>query len=58
MAMMILNNYTFKKTIGMMFVSAFMMLVIWLVLLLCYVLTGRMIQFVISIMDEFKLNFL
>ncbi len=58
MAMMILNNYTLKKTIGMMFVSAFMMLVIWLVLLLCYVLTGRMIQFVISIMDEFKLNFL
>lgn len=58
MAMMILNNYTLKKTIGMMFVSAFMMLVIWLVLLLCYVLTGRMVQFVISIMDEFKLNFL
>lgn len=58
MSMMILNNYTLKKTIGMMFVSAFMMLVIWLVLLLCYVLTGRMIQFVISIMDEFRLNFL
>ena len=58
MAMMILNNYTLKKTIGMMFVSAFMMLVIWLVLLLCYVLTGRMIQFVISVMDEFRLNFL
>lgn len=58
MAMMILNNYTLGKTLGMMFVSAFMMLVIWLVVLLCYVLTGRMVQFVISIMDEFRLNFL
>jgi len=35
-----------------------MMLVIWLVLLLCYVLTGRVIQFVVEIMNEFKLNFL
>lgn len=58
LAMMILNNYSLGKTIGMMFVSAFMMLVIWLVALLCYVLTGRMIQFVIAIIDEFKLNFL
>lgn len=58
MSMMILNNYTLKKTIGMMFVSAFMMLVIWLVLLLCYILTGRMIQFVIAIIEEFRLNFL
>lgn len=58
LTMMILNNYTLKKTIGMMFVSAFMMLVIWLVMLLCYVLTGRMIQFVFAVIDEFKLNFL
>lgn len=58
MAMMILNNYTLKKTIGMMFVSAFLMLVLWLVILLCYVLTGRMIQFIMIIIEEFKLNFL
>lgn len=58
MSMMILNNYTLKKTIGMMLVSAFMMLVIWLVLLLCYILTGRMIQFVVAIIEEFRLNFL
>ncbi len=58
MAMKILNNYTLKKAIGMMFVSGFMMLVIWLVVLLCYVLTGRVVQFVIEIMNEFKLNFL
>ncbi len=57
-AMMVLNNYTLKKTIGMMIVSAGMMLVIWLVLGLVYVLTGRMIQFVFTILNEFKLNFL
>ncbi len=57
-AMMSLNNYTFGKTIGMMFMSAFLMLVLWLVILLCYVLTGRMIQFFIQIFEEFRLNFL
>ncbi len=57
-AMMILNNYTMKKTIGMMFVSAFMMLVIWLVLGLFYVLSGRLIQFIFTLFTEFKLNFL
>ncbi len=57
-AMMTLNNYSFGKAIGMMFVSAFLMLVLWLVLLLCYVLTGRMIQFLISVFNEFRLNFL
>lgn len=58
LSMMILNNYTLKKTLGMMFVSAFMMLVIWLVALLCYILMGRAIQFIIGIIAEFRLNFL
>lgn len=58
LAMMILNNYSLRKTIGMMFVSGFAMLVLWLVILLCYILTGRMIQFVIGIINEFRLNFL
>ncbi|MCR5823847.1 MAG: SMP-30/gluconolactonase/LRE family protein [Lachnospiraceae bacterium] len=57
-AMMTLNNYTFGKTIAMMLMSAFLMAVMWLVMLLCYVLTGRMIQFVISLFEEFRLNFL
>nr|MCR5585403.1 tetratricopeptide repeat protein [Lachnospiraceae bacterium] len=57
-AMMTLNNYSFGKTVGMMFMSAFLMAVMWLVILLCYVLTGRMIQFVISLIEEFRLNFL
>ncbi len=56
--MKVLNNYTFGKTVGMMFISAFLMLVLWLVILLCYVLSGRVIQFVISIIEEFRLNFL
>lgn len=58
LAMMILNNYSLRKTIGMMFVSGFAMLVLWLVILLCYILTGRMIQFVIGVINEFRLNFL
>ncbi len=58
LTMMILNNYTLRKTIAMMFVSAFLMLVLWLVVLLCYILTGRMVQFVIGIVEEFRLNFL
>lgn len=58
LTMMILNNYTMKETIGMMFVTAFLMLVLWLVIFLCYILTGRMIQFVISLFEEFRLNFL
>ena len=58
LTMMILNNYSMKETIGMMLVTAFLMLVLWLVIFLCYILTGRMIQFVISLIDEFRLNFL
>lgn len=58
LVIMILNNYSMKKTWMMMFVSAFLMLVLWLVILLCYILTGRVVQFVIALIDEFKLNFL
>lgn len=57
-AMMALNNYTFGKTLKMMIVSAFLMAVLWLVIMLCYVLTGRMIQFVWQLLEEFRLNFL
>lgn len=55
---MVLNNYTIKKTIWMMIVTAFMMFVIWLVVGLFYILSGRLIQFIITIITEFKLNFL
>ena len=56
--LMILNSYTFGKTVGMTFLTAGMMIVIWLVCLLCYILSGRLIQFIVSIVNEFQLNFL
>ncbi|MCD7751343.1 MAG: SMP-30/gluconolactonase/LRE family protein [Lachnospiraceae bacterium] len=56
--MMEMNNYTFRKTILMMLTTAFLMLVLWLVILLCYILTGRVVQFVAALISEFRLNFL
>lgn len=57
-AMNVLNRYSFWKTVGMMLITAFLMVVSWFVLLLCYVLGGRIIEFFVSIAEEFKLNFL
>ncbi len=57
-AMMVMNNYRLGETVKMMFVSAFMMLVVWLVALIVYVLSARVIQFVIGLVNEFRLNFL
>lgn len=57
-SMRILNNYSLGKTIKMMIISACMMFVIWLVLGLFYVLSGRMLQFVFEVMKEFRLNIL
>lgn len=57
-SMRILNNYSLGKTIRMIIISVCVMLVIWLVLGLFYVLSGRMLQFVFEIMKEFRLNIL
>lgn len=57
-SMRILNNYSLGKTIRMMIISACMMLVIWLVLCLFYVLSGRMLQFVFELIREFRMNIL
>ena len=57
-AMMIMNNYRFGETVKMMLISAFMMLVIWLVALIVYALSARVVQFIIGLVTEFKLNFL
>ncbi len=57
-AMMIMNNYRFGETIKMMLISAFMMLVIWLVALIVYALGARVVQFIIGLVTEFRLNFL
>ncbi|MCR5311242.1 MAG: NHL repeat-containing protein [Lachnospiraceae bacterium] len=57
-AMRIMNNYRFGETIKMMLISAFMMAVILLVALIVYSLSARLIQFIIGIITEFRLNFL
>lgn len=57
-SMRILNNYSLGKTIKMMIVTACMMFVIWLVLGLFYVLSGRMLQFAFELVKEFRLNIL
>lgn len=57
-AMMIMNNYRFGETIKMMFISAFMMIVIIFVIILVYALTARFIQFFVAVFEEFRVNFL
>lgn len=58
LSMKILNNYSFGKTIRMIIITVFVVLVIWLVAGMFYVLSARVIQFIISVMQEFKVNFL
>lgn len=57
-AMMIMNNYRFGETIKMMLVSALMLIVVVFVAILVYALSARVVQFIIAIIDEFKINFL
>jgi DNA-binding beta-propeller fold protein YncE len=58
LSMKILNNYTFGKTIRMCIIAIFVMLIIWLVAGMFYVLSARVIQFIISVIQEFNVNFL
>lgn len=57
-SMKILNNYSLFKTIRMMLVTLFMMLVIWLVGGMFYVLFARLLQFVLDVMTEFRVSIL
>ena len=57
-SMKILNNYSLGKTIRMVIVTIFMMLVIWLVLGLFYILFARLVQFVLEVMKEFQVSML
>lgn len=52
----ILNGYSFGKTIKCTIIIAFVMILLWIVILLCYVLVGRLIQFVIGIYEEFMMT--
>lgn len=54
----LLNNYSFGKTLRMIFILIFVMLIIWLVAGMFYVLSARVIQFALSVFTEFKVNFL
>lgn len=58
LAMKILNNYSFGKTVRMAIITIFVMLIIWLVAGMFYVLSARVIQFILSVMNEFRVNFL
>lgn len=57
-SMKILNNYSFGKTIRMIIITIFMMLVIWLVAGLFYVLFARLVQFIFEVMKEFRVSLL
>jgi len=54
----ILNGYSFGKTIKCVIIIAFVMLLIWIVCLLCYVLVARLFQFVGGVYEEFLMSIL
>ncbi len=58
LSLKLLNSYSFGKTLRMMVTAFFVMLVIWIVAGLCYVLSARVIQFVINILRELRVNIL
>lgn len=57
-ALKILNNYSVGKTIRMMIITLFVMLIIWLVLGMFYVLSARVIQFALGVFNEFRVSIL
>lgn len=58
LSLKILNNYSLVKTIRSSIIIIFVMLIIWLVAGMFYVLSARVIQFIISVMTEFRVNIL
>ncbi|MBQ9765760.1 MAG: SMP-30/gluconolactonase/LRE family protein [Lachnospiraceae bacterium] len=58
LSLWILNGYSFGKTIKSVIIIAFVMLLIWVVVLLCYVLVGRLFQFIGGVYDEFMMSIL
>lgn len=56
LSLWVLNGYSFGKTIKSVLIIAFVIIMIWIVLLLCYVLVARLIQFISSIYDELKMS--
>ncbi len=58
LSLKLLNNYSFGKTVRMFVITLFVMLIIWLVAGMFYVLSARVIQFIINVITEFKVNLL
>jgi tetratricopeptide (TPR) repeat protein len=58
LGMKLLNNYSFGKALRMCIITVFVMLVIWLVAGMVYVLSARVIKFVLEYITELKVNFL
>lgn len=56
LSLWILNNYSFGKTIKSIIIIAIVMVLIWIVVLLCYVLVARLIQFIIGVSKEFQMS--
>ncbi|HOJ09073.1 MAG TPA: YIP1 family protein [Clostridiales bacterium] len=52
-----LNDYKFGKTISVSMISVLNMALIWAVVLMAYVLTGRLFQFVAGIFREIRMTF-
>lgn len=56
LSLWVLNGYSFGKTIKSVLVIAFVIVMIWIVLLLCYVLVARLIQFISGVYDEIRMS--
>lgn len=56
LSLWILNGYSLGKTIKSVLIIVFVIVMIWIVLLLCYVLVARLIQFVAGVYDEITMS--
>lgn len=54
----ILNGYSFGKTIKCVIIIAFVIILLWIVCLLCYVLVARLFQFAGGVYEEFLMSIL
>jgi sugar lactone lactonase YvrE len=55
MSLKVLNDYSWGKALKLSFVTIFVMLVVWLVGGMVYVLSARLVQFIMGILFEFRL---
>lgn len=58
MQTMHLNDYTFGKTVGVVFLSLIAIVIIWVIAILLFSLAKQFIDFIYGIYREFKINYL